>query len=178
MARQVWGELELKVRLWEAETAPAGAGSESARLLHSIHEKRSWTSGYADSSQIDRVWSTNAGAAASPGTDLDLVSASSLPSKLDTNDNVQFAGGVVLVVLCHDDATGDNGEVQIGGSSNPFLGMVVDASDKISVPPGGLFLWLAPDGVPPTAGTADILRIAHNGVGTVAARALIAGRSQ
>jgi hypothetical protein len=177
MARMAWGEVEVKIRLWEGESAPGTAGGGAADVPHTLTFKRTWTSGNSDSSQIDRVWSTNAGAAASPGTDLDLVSTSSLPSKLDSGDNVQFSGGVVLVAVSHDDATGDNGDIRLGGSSNPWTGMVADASDVISVAPGGFFLWIAPDGSPPTAGTADILRVLHNGVGTVAAQMLIAGRS-
>lgn len=178
MARQAHGSIEVKIKIWETETDPGVAGSAPLPLPHEMTYSKKWTSGYADSTQIDRVWSSNAGVAASPGTSIDLVSASGLPSRLDSADNVQFAGGVVVLAIKHNATTGDIGNIEVGGGSAAWPGPVKDASDVIVVPPGGLLLWVAPEGVAPTATTADILKVLHAGTGTVAAESLIAGRSQ
>lgn len=65
-------------------------------------------------------------------------------------------------------ASGNTNNVVLGGAAaNAFVGPFVDATDKMSIPPNGLFFVVAPGaGWTVTAGTGDKLLIANSGAGT------------
>ena len=58
--------------------------------------------------------------------------------------------------------------IQVGGAaSNGFVGPFADATDKIVVKPGGVFLWACPGaGAAVTASTGDILKVENLGTGS------------
>lgn len=69
---------------------------------------------------------------------------------------------IKAILLVADAGNGDN--IELGGAAtNALVNWVGDASDKVVIPPGGMFLITAPDatGFPVTAGTADLLRVAN-----------------
>lgn len=175
MARGAWGYVEVTLRIWEGESDPGAAGGEPARLRHSIDFRQDWDAG-TGVDQIDRVWSTDE-LSDSP-TSIDLVSASSLPSKLDNADNVQFTGGVVVIAAQNESATDP---IVVGGGTNGFAGLAAfqgtEGEGEVTIPPRGLLLWVAPDGAAPTAGTGDILKAVFGGTGTSPAKLVIAGTS-
>ncbi len=169
MARQARMTLEVRLIVDESATTPAGAGDEVARLRHQILYSKELTSGTTDATEVDRVWSSSASLTASP-TDLDLLSATT--SKLDSGLTNGFVDLVCLAVA-NDGAAGD---IQVGAGSNPVAGVWLAAGDGVAVKPGGFFLWVAPSGIAPVAGTGDILRLVTSS-GTIAGRAMIVGRS-
>jgi hypothetical protein len=175
MARGAWGYVEVRLRVWEGESDPGVAGGTPARVLHSLDYRKDWTAG-TGVDQLDRVWSTDE--LSDTPSSLDLVSASSLPSKLDTGDNVQFAGGVTVLAIENESATDP---ITIGGGSAGFDGLCAfqgtEGEGESTIHPRGLLLWVAPDGVAPTATTADILKAVFSGTGTVACKLIIAGTS-
>lgn len=65
-------------------------------------------------------------------------------------------------------ASGNTNSVQLGGAaSNAFTGPFADATDIVSIPPGGTVLFVHPGaGWTVTAGTGDILKVANSGAGT------------
>jgi hypothetical protein len=75
-------------------------------------------------------------------------------------------------------AAGNTNDVVVGGaSSNGFVSPFGDATDKIKIRPGGMFLITAPDatGFAVTAGTGDILLVANVGGTPVTYDVVIAG---
>jgi len=63
---------------------------------------------------------------------------------------------------------GNTNTVVVGGGSNPFRGWFTDATDKLSIPPGGVVLLGDPSaaGQPVVAATGDLLLVANGGAGT------------
>ena len=66
-------------------------------------------------------------------------------------------------------------DVEIGGGANPVTAFHA-AADVESVKPGGILVWIAPDGAAVAAGASDILRMVAS-AGTVPRRAIVFGRS-
>lgn len=62
-------------------------------------------------------------------------------------------------------SSGNTNNVNVGGAgSNTFVGPFADATDIVSIPPGGTFFVTAPvSGWTVTASTGDILKIANSG---------------
>jgi hypothetical protein len=127
-----------------------------------------FTSGTTDGTTIDRCWSSSTAVTTTP-TDHDLIGG------LTSNLNGQATSFVDLVgIICVNDGT--SGDIQIGAGSNPVTGWVLAAGDGVTVKPGGIFLWLAPNGVAPSAGTADILREVAS-AGSISQKFVLLGRS-
>jgi len=65
-------------------------------------------------------------------------------------------------------ASANTNNVVVGGAgSNTLLGIFSDATDKIVVKPGGVFMWVAPaTGATVTASTGDILLVANSSSGS------------
>jgi predicted RNA-binding protein len=66
-------------------------------------------------------------------------------------------------------SAGNTNDVVIGGAaSNTFAGEFADATDKINIGPGDVFLITrrSAAGLPVVAGTGDILKVANGGAGT------------
>ena len=123
--------------------------------------------------QADKVFADARTLSASATEDLDL--AGSLTDPLGVA--LTFAKVKCVVVIA--DAANTN-NVQIGGaSSNTFVGPFADASDIISIKPGGVFSSChGGAGWTVTAATGDLLKVANSGSGTgVTFKLIILGSS-
>jgi len=166
--RGVSGRVYVLVELDEVET-DEGVGASPKRLQHRMEYSRTFTSGTTDTTQLDRIWSTST---AQTTTETDLDVRGSIAGILDSGDTVVVAD-MAIMCLINDDPTGGD-DLLLGAGANPFTGMLT-AGSVASIKPGGLLLWVAPDGVPAVAATSDIIRL--DSTGTATARALLAGRS-
>jgi hypothetical protein len=101
------------------------------------------------------------------------VLAASASETLDLAGGLTDALGATLtftaikaILIQADDANVNN--VVVGGGSNPFRGWFADATDKLSIPPGGFILLTDPTaaGQTVTAATGDLLLVANSGSGT------------
>ena len=65
--------------------------------------------------------------------------------------------------------------LSVGAASAPLVGPLVDATDLLTIRPGGIFEWACSDAtaVPVTAGTADLLTIANSGAGTAVTYSIV-----
>ncbi len=173
MARGVKGKITVVVDLEEYDDGGAGAGSATKRLPHWVEYTWEVTGGTTDGTMLDRIYSSAPSLTTTP-TDLDLVSASSLASAMDSGLNVGMSDLAVICVL--NTAAAGSGDVDVGASSAPVTGWTLANGDGVSVGPQGILLWVAPYGVATTATTADLLRVVAS-TGTVTSKVLVAGRS-
>lgn len=104
------------------------------------------------------------------------------------NDDLDLAGGLVdafgntltftnVKVLCVKASDENTTNVVLGGEgTNEFSSFLGDDTDKVVIPPGGMFLITNPGatGFVVTAGTADLLRVAASS-GTVSYDVIIIG---
>jgi hypothetical protein len=124
--------------------------------------------------QANNVFSDERTLAASTSENLDLsgVLANALGATL--------AFTAVKAILVVADA-GNTNDVVIGGAaSNGFVGPFADATDKINVGPGDVFLITrrSAAGLAVAAGTGDILKVANGGAGSaVTYRIIILGEA-
>lgn len=112
--------------------------------------------------QADKIFSDQRSIAASGTDDLDLAGV--LTDAF--NDVITFAK--IKVILIAAAASNINSLVVGGAATNPFLGPFADATDRVTLLPGGLYLHTAPGATayPVTADTADLLRVANGGAGS------------
>ncbi|MGE3520995.1 MAG: hypothetical protein AB7J63_18795, partial [Vicinamibacterales bacterium] len=99
---------------------------------------------------------------ASSSEDLDL--AGSLTNKFGTT--LTFTKIKAFAIRA---AAANTNNVQVGGAAeNGWVGWVADASDIVSIKPGGVLLWVAPNasGGAVSAGDGDLLKIANSGGST------------
>lgn len=169
MARQARAKIRIEVTVEEIET-DAGVSSAPARLIHQVKYEKDFTSGTTNGTQIDRVWSTDADLTTTP-EDTDLQG--SLASVLNGGNTVTIADLVGLVVV-NDEASGGD-DVQVGAGTNPVTAFHA-SGDIEAVKPGGILVWIAPDGAAVAGGASDILRMVAS-AGTVPRRAIVFGRS-
>lgn len=173
MARGVKGRITVVVDLEEYDDGGSGAAAALKRLPHRVEYTWEVTGGTTDGTQLDRIYSSAPSLTTTP-TDLDLVSAASLPSAMDGSLNVGMSDLAVICVV--NGAAAGSGDADVGGSSAPVTGWTLASGDGVSVRPQGILLWVAPYGVATAATTADLLRVVAS-TGTVAAKVLLAGRS-
>ena len=129
-------------------------------------------SGTADG-KSDLIFTDQRTIAASGDEDLDLAGVLTDPLGVA----LTFIEVTAILVRA---ASGNANDVQISPAAvNGFSGPFGDASDVVSVQPGGAALFAAPNaGWPVTAGTGDLLNIANGGGGTsVTYDIVIVGRS-
>lgn len=107
--------------------------------------------------EISKWFSDERSLSASATENLDL--AGGLTDALGVT--ITFTAIKAILVLADKDNTND---VVVGGAgANTFLGVFADATDKVNVKPGGMFLWCAPEtGATVTASTGDILLVANS----------------
>jgi hypothetical protein len=128
----------------------------------------------AGASQMDRLMADQRVIAPSGTDDLDLT-GTALQDIM--NANLALARVKLIVVYA---ASANTNNVVIGAAaSNQFVGPFGAATHTIALPPGGLFVVMAPTatGWPVTAATADLLRIANSGAGTSVTYDVIIGGS-
>jgi hypothetical protein len=120
---------------------------------------------FADGSganQANKLFTDRRTLAASGTEDIDLAGVLTDPF----GATITFAK-IRAMIIAADEGNANN--VVVGGAaSNGFLGWVADATDKVIVGPGGLFVIAKPDlaGYTVTAGTGDLLHVANSGAGT------------
>lgn len=116
---------------------------------------------------------TGANQASNVFYDVRTITASS-SENLDLAGTLTNAFGVTLTftkikaVIIHASSANTN-NVQVGGAaSNGWVAWVADATDIVSVKPGGTLIWIAPDasGGAVVAATGDILKVANSSSGT------------
>jgi hypothetical protein len=125
---------------------------------------KTYTNNFANgtgANQANNIWTDSRSVNASSNDDLDL--AGSLTNAFGAT--LTFTN-VKAIIIKSDADNGDDLEVGAEGSAD-FATFFGDASDKIIVPPGGMFCLTNPgaDGFGVTATTGDILRIANTDSG-------------
>lgn len=91
---------------------------------------------------------------------LDLYASGSL---LDAFGNALTIETLKLLCLYNQSS---DASLLIGGGASLDLGILADTSDQIVLPPGGKFIWSAPDATGLDITTNKNLYLAHNGTGT------------
>ena len=117
-----------------------------------------------------------------PGTssgNADLIFMDKRTISASSTENLDLAGGLVdplgatltfvtvKAIYVKASSANTNNVVVGGAGSNTLLGIFSDATDKILVKPGGVFMWVAPaTGATVTTLTGDILLVANSSSGT------------
>lgn len=117
-----------------------------------------------------------------PGTssgNADLIFMDTRTLSASSTENLDLAGGLVdplgatltfvtIKAIYVKASSANTNNVVVGGAgSNTLLGIFSDATDKILVKPGGVFMWVAPaTGATVTTLTGDILLVANSSSGT------------
>ena len=118
-----------------------------------------------------------------PGTssgNADLIFMDTRTLAASATENLDLAGGaladplgatltfVTIKAIYVKAASANTNNVVVGGAgSNTLLGIFSDATDKILVKPGGVFMWVAPaTGATVTTLTGDILLVANSSSGS------------
>jgi hypothetical protein len=110
--------------------------------------------------QADMMWSDTRTVAASDDEDLDL--AGSLTGPL--GGTLTFAKIKAVYIKAAD---GNTNNVNLTRPSSNGAPLFLAAGDGIAIPPGGVFLWVAPGaGVTVTGSTGDLLNIANSSSGS------------
>lgn len=140
------------------QTANIDLASLSAAINYS--KAHALPSGTANG-EADRLFSDTRTIAASANEDLDLAGV--LEDAF--GQVITFAELVAIVIVA---AVGNTNNVVVKpAASNGFLGPFGDASDTITIKPGGMFVITAPAaGWTVTGGTGDKLNVANSGAGT------------
>ncbi|QTU45639.1 hypothetical protein F3K20_12870 [Streptomyces scabiei] len=107
--------------------------------------------------QADKIFADTRTLAASATEDLDLAGVLSDP----LGAALTFARIKAVLVKA---ASGNTNSVQVTRPASNGVPLFLAAGDGLSVRPGGLFLWVAPDatGVAVTAGTGDLLTLTNS----------------
>lgn len=130
-----------------------------------LHEVKLALTAGTSADQIDTLWHDRRTLAGGANETLDLIG--SLTNAFGAA--ASFAKVKAILIYNRTETTGVF--LLVGGAaSNAWAGgMLVDASDKIKIGPGGLNLWASPvDGYAAAAGSTDNLKI-ENGHGSTAA---------
>lgn len=117
-----------------------------------------------------------------PGTssgNANLIFMDTRTLSASSTENLDLAGGLtdplgatltfvtVKAIYVSASSANTNNVVVGGAGSNTLLGIFSDATDKIIVKPGGVFMWVAPaTGATVTTLTGDILLVANSSSGT------------
>lgn len=144
------------IKAVETGSADLAQPSAPAELL----VKHAFANG-SGADQASKIFSDTRTLAASASEDLDLAGA--LSGAL--GGTLTFASVKALMIRAK---PGNTNNVVVGpASANGFAGPFGDASDRIAIKPGGVFLITAPPaGWTVTAGTGDLLTVANSGSGT------------
>lgn len=149
----------LRASITAQQTSPRDLGTASDPITHAVAIELANGTG---AGQADKVFADTRTILASANEDLDLA-AGALTDAFGTT--LTFAKVKALYVAA---AAGNTNNVVVGGAAaNAWVGPFGDATDKITVRPGGV-LELAVgeadiNGYAVTAGTGDQLRVANSG---------------
>lgn len=111
--------------------------------------------------QADLVFADNRTIAASGNEDLDLAGVLAGP----LGGTLTFVKVKAVLIRA---AVGNTNNVRVTRPAANGVPLFLAASDGIDVPPGGMFLFVAPGaaGVAVTAATGDLINVANSGSGT------------
>lgn len=167
--------MSVKAKISFAIAAVLAASGDLEAAESDLDYRRDWTfeNGTGDD-QADRLWSDTRTLGASATETLDLAGV--LADALGQTVTLADVAGLVVKA-----AVGNTNPVVVGGAgANPWSAPFADPTDKVKVPRGGLFAWLAPKdgGGPVVGGTGDQLLIANGGGGSsVTYEIILLGRS-
>lgn len=162
---------KITVKIEATDTSALDIGTASHPV--SIKKEFTWPSG-TGADQADRIWTDQRTLSASATENLDLagVLANAFGATLT------FAEIMAIYVFA---ASANANNVQVGGHATAaFVNWVANATDIVSVRPGGMLLLVARDatGYAVTPTTGDMLTITNSGAGTsVTYDIVIIGRS-
>ena len=160
--------IEIKIRV--SEFLDSGE-NRAGQLLHAVDKTITLESG-TGALQADRVFSDRRTLSTATGEVLDL--AGTLTDSFGTA--LTIAKG--RMVYMNNRSTTDGEDFSIGpDSTNGWVGLVKDASDKIRVPAGGFVLWYDPNGQAIAAGSTDELYAYNDGSASNSYDLLIVGTS-
>lgn len=142
----------------------ATAGGQIPVAVHSYDSSLDITSG-TTAGHADLVWSRSArSVGASSNDDLDLAGV--LTSVFGAT--ITSARLVGVFIKNKNTTSGDYLLVGAAASNPCYAGLFADATDKITIGPGGSWEWKSPtDPGTVTAGSADVLRVANPGSNAV-----------
>ncbi len=125
---------------------------------------------------VSKLWQVTAGTGTGKA---DKLYAGARTLTASSSESLDLAGGLTdplgaTLTFVHVKAimviadTGNTNNVQVGGAaSNTFAGPFADATDIVSIPPGGSAVFTHPGaGWTVTASTGDILKVANSSSGT------------
>jgi hypothetical protein len=137
----------------EVKVSTVVVGDDGAKLQKTHVYDKTFSDG-TSSNQVGNVWNDDSRSLAATSEELNLDGVSDFQGVATGFTNVK-----VMMIENLDEDTGD--KITIGGAaSNAFVNMFVDATDKMDIGPGGLFLYVNPvDGAAITAGTGDLLKV-------------------
>lgn len=150
------GTVQLGVDLTNTGSSDLGTATDLVKALNLVGVTFSNGTG---ANQANQMFADQRTLTASSSEDLDLAGV--LTNNLGST--VTFARVKAIIVKA---SSSNTNNVLVGGASaTQFVNWVANASDIITVRPGGAFILLAPDatGYAVTAGTGDLLKIANSG---------------
>jgi len=153
--------LSTKINVTVAATLAKTIAGALEDLDLGLKDERALTSG-TGANQADLVFTDQRTLAASTTEDLDLNAV--LTDAF--GDVITMARVKAIIVKAAD---GNTNNVEVGGAAtNALINWVGDATDKIVVPPGGIFLLATNDatGFLVTPATGDVLKIGNSAGGT------------
>ena len=160
---------DLVFKVWEY--LDSGENKSPGPITHEFSVDFDLTSGTVVGS-ADLVWSDRRSRTTGASEVLDLAGV--LTDSFGTT--ITFVE-IVLVAIRNRD-TVDGEDFQVGpDATNGWVGMVMDASDRIRVPAGGHVIWYDPNGQAVGAGATDELWIQNDGSSTNQYDIIIVGRS-
>lgn len=140
------------------ETASADLAQPAAPAELTVKHSLSNGSG---ANQAAKIFSDSRSVALSSNEDLDLAAV------LTSAFGAPITFATIKAIMIRARATNTNNVVVGPAAANGFLGPFGDASDRLSIKPGGVLLVTAPGtGWTVTGGTGDLLNVANSGAGS------------
>ena len=145
-------------------TKTVGVGSASAAHNLALKKTKTWADGGSSGQANTRIEKAIT-IPASSSTEYDVNGAEE-----DVWGEIVSMTNIRAVMICNDS---DDADITIGGGGSEWLGMLLDTSDKINIPAGGMILWAGgPDGKAVVPATGDKITLTNTD-GSNAATVLI-----
>lgn len=148
--------VKASINAQQTRSIDLGAGQSSA----SVALATAFTDG-AGAGQCNVLFADQRTIAASGSENLDLSGSLTYDGQ-----SAVFARVKAIIIKASSDNTNNVNVSQ--PASNGVPGIFLAGGDGVSIRPGGVFMWMAPDatGAVVTAGTGDLLTVANSGAGT------------
>lgn len=152
-----------------AATVAAGVSSTvtKAEELSTLRDVLSMTENVSfalgtGANQANQLFQDQRSLADAANETLNFLAAGALEDKLGETIDLDELRALVI----HNNST--DASLIIGGAAANALGIFSDSSDKLVLPPLGVFIWLAPDASGLDVTTNSQLKLEHNGDGSSA----------